>query len=450
MSSTTIAAQATPPGNGGVGIVRISGPLSLTIAKTLLKNPLKPRHAYYGAFYTEKNAILDQGIALFFPGPNSFTGEDVVELQAHGGQVVIDELLKQILMLGAIPALPGEFTQRAFLNGKIDLTQAEAIADLISASSAQAAQAAMHSLQGKFAEKIDELVNTIIELRKYVEAALDFPEEEIDFLKESNIQQQVAELIEQVKNILKTAQQGALLQAGMMVVIAGLPNAGKSSLLNCLAEKDIAIVTDVAGTTRDILREHIHLDGLPLHIIDTAGLHVHADKVEEEGIKRALQQIAQADRILLVVDSNKITTNDLQALWPHDIGPLPDINKITLVRNKIDLKPALPTDICAAPIIDISAQSGKGIIELREHLKQCMGYQSNNEHPFSARRRHLDALQRSLEALQNGYQQLTIYNAGELLAQELRIAQESLSEITGKFTSDDLLGEIFSSFCIGK
>ena len=430
--------------------MRISGPLSLSIAQSILKITPRPRYAHYGAFYAADNEILDQGITLFFPGPHSFTGEDVVELQAHGGPVILDELLKQVLALGAIPATPGEFSQRAFLNGKIDLTQAEAIADLISASSSQAARAAQHSLQGKFAEKINELVDAVIELRKYVEAALDFPEEEIDFLKESNVKQQIETLMAQVKEVLKTAQQGALLQAGMTVVIAGLPNAGKSSLLNCLVEKEIAIVTDIAGTTRDILREHIHIDGLPLHIIDTAGLHIHGDKVEQEGIRRALQQIANADRVLLVVDSTKIKTNKIEKLWPHEIGPLPDITKITLVRNKIDLNPTLPADNADCPIIDISAQTGTGIKELREHLKTCMGYQGTNESQFSARRRHLDALNRGLSALQNGYDQLVQYNAGELLAQELRIAQESLGEITGKFTSDDLLGEIFSSFCIGK
>lgn len=449
VSSTTIAAQATPPGNGGVGIVRVSGPLSKTIAEKILHTTLKPRYAHYGSFYTE-DMVLDQGIALFFQGPHSFTGEDVLELQAHGGQTVIDELLRVIFSLGAIPAEPGEFSQRAFLNGKIDLTQAEAIADLITASSAQAARAAMHSLQGEFAKKIDQLMVAIIELRKYIEAALDFAEEEIDFLAEGKIKEQLQKIIEQLQNILQTAQQGALLQAGMTVVIAGLPNAGKSSLLNCLAEKEIAIVTDIAGTTRDVLRERIHIDGLPLHIIDTAGLHVHNDKVEAEGIRRALTQIAQADRILLVVDSSTITTNQVTQLWPHDIGPLPDIKKITLIRNKIDLKPTLPKDNAECPVIDISAQTRQGIEALREHLKSCMGYQSQQETPFSARSRHIDALQRALNALQTSYQQLTQTQAAELVAQELRIAHESLAEITGKFTSDDLLTQIFASFCIGK
>ena len=446
---STIAAQATPPGQGGVGIIRVSGPLSLTIAEQLLKSKPRARYAQYGPFYASDNIIdpiIDKGIALFFPGPHSFTGEDVLELQAHGGQIILDELLKQVLSHGAILAEPGEFTKRAFLNGKIDLTQAEAIADLIAANSTQAARAAMQSLQGAFATKINQLVNETLELRKFVEAALDFPDEEIDFLQESHVQQQLQELITQVEEIQKTAQQGALLQAGMTVVIAGLPNAGKSSLLNCLAGKETAIVTDVAGTTRDILREHIHIDGLPLHIVDTAGLHINADKVEQEGIRRALAQIAQADRVLLVVDSTKMASNDPHNLWPHDIGPCPDLNKITLIRNKIDLKPDLPTDTTTCPIIDISAQTEVGIDQLRTHLKQCMGYEGTTESQFSARSRHLDALKRALSALHHGYDQLTCYNAAELLAQELREAHEALAEITGKFTADDLLGEIFSSF----
>jgi tRNA modification GTPase len=446
---TTIAAQATPPGQGGVGIIRVSGPLCINIAKQILKKTPSARYAHYGSFYSEEQ-IIDQGIALFFPGPHSFTGEDVLELQAHGGQIILDELLKQVVSCGAILAEPGEFTKRAFLNEKIDLTQAEAIADLISASSAQAARAAMQSLQGKFADKINQLVVAILELRKYVEAALDFPDEEIDFLAQSHVQENLQQLITQVTQIQKTAQQGAILQAGMTVVIAGLPNAGKSSLLNCLAGKETAIVTDIAGTTRDILREHIHIDGLPLHIIDTAGLHINADKVEQEGIRRALAQIAAADRVLLVVDSTKTNSNDLHKLWPHDIGPCPELNKITLVRNKIDLQPNVPTDITPCPVIAISAQTGAGIDHLRAHLKTCMGYEGTTESQFSARRRHLHALERALTALENGHVQLVKYHAGELLAQELREAHEALGEITGKFTADDLLGEIFSSFCIGK
>lgn len=449
MIVTTIAAQATPPGQGGVGIIRISGPQTLAIAQRILKISPRPRYAHYGPFYADEN-VIDQGIALFFAAPHSFTGEDVLELQAHGGQIVLDELLQTVLAQGAVLAEPGEFTKRAFLNEKIDLTQAEAIADLISASSAQAARAAMQSLQGAFASKIEQLVQATVELRKYVEAALDFPDEEIDFLAESHVQTDLEKLIAEIRAIQKTAQQGALLQAGMTVVIAGLPNAGKSSLLNCLAGKETAIVTDIAGTTRDILREHIHIDGLPLHIIDTAGLHHQADKVEQEGIRRALIQINQADRILLVVDSSKISSNNPLNLWPHEIGECPDLAKITLVRNKIDLNPVLPVDQTTCPIIDISAQTGVGIDTLRTHLKACMGYEGTTESQFSARRRHLHALNRALVALENGFDQLVTYHAGELLAQELRLAHDALAEITGKFTADDLLGEIFSSFCIGK
>jgi tRNA modification GTPase len=448
--TTTIAAQATPPGQGGVGIIRISGPLTLHIAEEILKTKLKPRYAHYAEFYDTHDNVLDQGLAIFFPGPNSFTGEDILELHAHGGQILLDEILRQTFIHGAEPAKPGEFTQRAFLNNKIDLTQAEAIADLISASSLQAARAAQQSLQGVFAQKINTLVFAIIELRKYVEAALDFPEEEIDFLSESNVKSDLENIIDQIKIVQKSAQQGVLLQAGMTVVIAGLPNAGKSSLLNCLAGKDIAIVTDIAGTTRDVLREHIHIDGLPLHIVDTAGLHIHADRVEQEGIRRALTQIQNADRVLLVVDATKIKSNNPHDLWPHDIGPLPELNKISLIRNKIDLNPELPTDLSPCAMIDISAQTGQGVDHLRMHLKECMGYSTTTESQFSARRRHLDALARAANALTAGYTQLIDYRAGELLAQELRVAHEALGEITGKFTADDLLGEIFSSFCIGK
>jgi tRNA modification GTPase len=446
----TIVAQATPPGRGGVGIIRISGSKASAIAERILKLLPQPRFAHYGNFYDKNNRVIDQGIALYFKGPHSFTGEDVLELQAHGGQIIIDELIQLIVSYGAVLAEPGEFSQRAFLNNKIDLTQAEAIADLIAASSAQAAHAAMQSLQGSFAQKINTLLQSTVELRKYVEAALDFPEEEIDFLAEGNIKADLESLIAQVKEVEKAAEQGAILQAGMTVVIAGLPNAGKSSLLNRLAEKEVAIVTDVAGTTRDILREHIHIDGLPLHIIDTAGLHKNADKVEQEGIRRALEQIAKADRVLLVVDSTKINTNDPEKLWPHDIGPCPDLNKITLVRNKKDLPATRPSESVSCPYIDISAQTGEGIEELRIHLKECMGYMGTTESTFSARRRHVDALSRALAALNRGHEQLVDYRAGELLAQELRIAHEALGEITGKFTADDMLGEIFSSFCIGK
>lgn len=448
--SSTIVAQATPPGRGGVGIIRVSGPKASDIAQHILKHLPEPRYAHYGSFYDQHANIIDQGIALFFKGPHSFTGEDVLELQAHGGQVIIDELMQIIVSYGAILAEPGEFSQRAFLNDKMDLTQAEAISDLISASSVQAARAAMQSLQGRFAEKINTLLMATVELRKYVEAALDFPEEEIDFLAEGHVKVDLESLIAQVNQVQKAAEQGAILQAGMTVVIAGLPNAGKSSLLNRLAEKEVAIVTDVAGTTRDILREHIHIDGLPLHIIDTAGLHKNADKVEQEGIRRALEQIAKADRVLLVVDSTKINTNDPAKLWPHDIGPCPDLNKITLIRNKKDLPASRPSDAVNCPYMDISAQTGEGVDALRMHLKECMGYIGTTESTFSARRRHVDALNRALAALNRGHEQLVEHRAGELLAQELRIAHEALGEITGKFTADDMLGEIFSSFCIGK
>ncbi len=450
IKSSTIVAQATPPGRGGVGIVRVSGPLTEAIAQKILKIKPQVRFAHYTPFYNSFDTVLDQGIALFFKAPHSFTGDDVLELQAHGGQITIDELIEVIVSYGAIMAKPGEFLERAFLNNKIDLAQAEAIADLISASSTQAAHAAMQSLQGGFSKKITELSTSILELRKFVEAALDFPEEEIDFLAESNIATDLNSIIDQVKQVEKAAEQGVMLQAGMTVVIAGLPNAGKSSLLNCLAEKEAAIVTDVAGTTRDILKEHIHIDGLPLHIIDTAGLHAHSDKVEKEGIRRALEQISKADRVLLVVDATKIKSNDPEKLWPHKIGQCPELSKITIIRNKTDLNPSLPNDITACPVIDISAKTGEGIPALKEHLKSCMGYAGTTESTFSARRRHVDALKRSGQSLEKGLAQWQENKAAELLAQELRVAHDALGEITGKLSADDLLGEIFSSFCIGK
>ena len=451
----TIVAQATPPGRGGVGVVRISGPKVPEIAATLLKQTPKARRVCFSAFYASDNSVIDQGVALLFTAPASFTGEHVLELQGHGGQVVMDLLLKQIISLGARQARPGEFSERAFLNNKIDLTQAEAIADLIDSSSEQAARNAVKSLQGEFSKRIHELVEALIMLRMYVEAAIDFPEEEIDFLADSKVGSDLDDVMQRLNQVLIEAHQGAALQEGMNVVMAGLPNAGKSSLLNRLSGKDSAIVTNIPGTTRDVLREHIHIDGMPLHIIDTAGLRDSADEIEQEGIRRAWSEIKRADRILLVVDSNTINATHPHDIWPDFVDHLEGLGNITVIQNKCDLLNSEPKFIEAnaeqpCPIIRLSAKQGDGIDLLTNHLKECMGYQAGSEGNFSARRRHLDALERAQDFLETGQRQLQAAQAGELLAEDLRQAQQCLSEITGEFSSDDLLGRIFSSFCIGK
>ncbi|MFT6429519.1 MAG: tRNA modification GTPase [Halopseudomonas sp.] len=448
----TIAAIATPPGQGGVGIVRVSGPHALQVAQNISRLQPRPRHAHYGTFW-HGNHALDQGLTLFFPGPHSFTGEDVLELQGHGGPVVLDLLLKACFDAGARPARPGEFSERAFLNDKLDLAQAEAIADLIEASSEQAARNALHSLQGVFSARVHALTEALIGLRIYVEAAIDFPEEEIDFLADGHVLGQLQAIREQLQGVKREAGQGALLRDGMTVVIAGRPNAGKSSLLNALAGKDSAIVTDIAGTTRDILREHIHIDGMPVHIFDTAGLRDTQDQVERIGVERAMLAIADADRILLMVDASQPEARHPDQLWPEFLTTPPDPAKVTLVLNKIDLTDETIGQHQAddgTVTLRLSARSGEGVDMLREHLKSCMGYIQTNESLFSARRRHLEALDEASVLLEHGHWQLTTAGAGELLAEDLRMAQQVLGSITGEFSADDLLGRIFSSFCIGK
>lgn len=449
----TIVAQATPPGRGGVGILRVSGPKVQQVANAVLGKLPKPRYADYLPFLSADGTILDQGIALYFPNPHSFTGEDVLELQGHGGPVILDLLLKRVLEItGVRIARPGEFSERAFLNDKLDLAQAEAIADLIDASSEQAAKSAMSSLQGVFSNKVNTLVESLIHLRIFVEAAIDFPEEEIDFLSDGKIERLLNQVISDLQSVRQEAKQGALLREGMKVVIAGRPNAGKSSLLNALAGREAAIVTDIAGTTRDVLREHIHLDGMPLHIIDTAGLREASDEVEKIGIERAWEEITQADRVLFMVDSTTTTENSPDILWPEFIQRLPKQLPITVIRNKADLtgEELNYQDMNNYYLIKLSAKTGEGIQILREHLKQTMGFSSSTEGGFLARRRHLQALETAAKHLDNGKEQLIVFHAGELLAEELRLAQESLGEITGLFSSDDLLGRIFGSFCIGK
>jgi len=451
-TTDTIAAIATPPGKGGVGIVRISGPKSQDIARSMLAlDNITPRYAHYGNFLettANSTSTIDQGIALFFPGPNSFTGEDVLELQGHGGPVILDCLLREVISQGARMARPGEFSERAFLNNKIDLAQAEAIADLIDSASEQAARQAMRSLEGAFSEEINSLVEAITLLRIYVEAAIDFPEEEIDFISDGRVASELQNIKSHLETVFNSAKQGSILREGMTVVIAGKPNAGKSSLLNALAGRESAIVTDIAGTTRDVLRENILIDGMPLHIVDTAGLRDSEDPVELEGIKRAWNEISQADRILLVIDSKTNAEDNVNI--PPEFDVFVAQNKLSIIYNKCDLtgqKTGIHDDGISR--LFISAKQNQGIDTLREHLKSCVGY-DDGDTPFIARRRHIDALTRGRNHILNGELQLTTYNAGELLAEELRLAQNALAEITGEFSSDDLLGRIFSSFCIGK
>ncbi|MGB0845733.1 MAG: tRNA uridine-5-carboxymethylaminomethyl(34) synthesis GTPase MnmE [Thiolinea sp.] len=442
-NTDTIAAVATPPGRGGVGIIRISGPDVPIIAKQILGFCPPPNQATHRRFLSADHQTLDDGIALYFKAPYSFTGEDVLELQGHGGQVVLDMVLQRCLELGARIARPGEYSERAFLNDKLDLAQAEAIADLIDSGSEQAARSALRSLQGAFSDVINQVVKTIIEFRVYVEAALDFPDEEIDFLADNSVRECLAEIKQEISKIFDQARQGSILREGMHLVIVGRPNAGKSSLLNVLAGNEAAIVTDVAGTTRDILREKINLDGMPLHIIDTAGLHDSHDPVEKIGIARAWQEIEKADLLLVVADDN-----DSEASKQQLLSQLPQNLPSLLVCNKIDL-----TDSVAGKhneVIYISVKNKQGITALCDELKSCMDYQGNAEDVFIARRRHLDALQQAQEAVNRAEYQLLEFNAGELMAEELRLAQDALATITGEFTPDDLLGEIFSSFCIGK
>ena len=443
MNNDTIAAIATPSGQGGVGIIRISGSKAAEIAKSISGLCPAPRYAHYGKFTGADKTTIDSGLTLYFKKPFSFTGEDVVELHAHGGPVVLDILLKEILQYDVRPAQAGEFTERAFLNDKIDLAQAEAIADLIAADSELAARAAMRSLQGNFSAIIHQLVEELTQLRIHVESALDFPEEEIDFLAEDAIANKLDAVKQKLSDVKKSAQQGRLLKEGMTVVIAGKPNAGKSSLLNQLAGQESAIVTEIPGTTRDILREHIQIDGLPLHIIDTAGLRDSDDIVEQEGIKRAKQMIEKADRVLFVVDIKDENKTVLEAL-PKSIG-------VTIIVNKIDMESRSSEIIENQKTkIYLSAKTGDGIDLLKQHLKSCMGYQQKTEGQFIARRRHLDAIDKAEQHLKIADKNLHQLKAGELLAEELRFAQKVLSSITGEFSSDDLLGRIFSDFCIGK
>jgi tRNA modification GTPase len=445
----TIVAAASPPGRGGVGIVRVSGPKTPEIAAVIVGELPAPRVATFTPFLDAQQQPIDVGLAIFFPSPHSYTGEHVLELQGHGGPVVVENLIARVVELGARHATPGEFTQRAFLNDKLDLAQAEAIADLVEAGSREAARAAMRSLQGEFSSMVQGLTEAVIELRAYVEAAIDFPEEEVDFLADRDLTVKLTAVREHFDAVEASARQGRLLREGMTVVIAGRPNAGKSSLLNRLAGYDAAIVTSVPGTTRDVLRERIDIDGMPLHVLDTAGLRQGGDVVEEEGIRRAIVEIARADRILFVLDA--IEDPDAKA-FREERRRLPVDVPVTLVFNKCDLSAGIPVGdtVSGPPRVSISALNGSGIDVLRAHLKQSMGFRTAEAGTVSARRRHLEALARARQHVDEAQRQLSERRAGELVAEELRAAQQALGEITGEFSSDDLLGRIFGSFCIGK
>ena len=445
MPTDTIAAVATPPGVGGLGVVRVSGPAVIGIANAMLARQPKPRLASFCAFRDGAGEVIDQGIALFFRGPRSFTGEDVLELQGHGGPVVMDLLLARCIELGARLARPGEFTQRAYLNGKLDLVQAEATADLITSSTSLAARLAMRSLQGLFSQRIRLLVDDLIGIRTSLEATLDFPEEAIDSQSITRLGHALDALVEGAGRVLSQACQGERVRDGLTVVIAGRPNVGKSSLLNALVEFDAAIVTPIPGTTRDVLRCDLQIDGLPVKLIDTAGLRETLEPVEQEGVRRARSQLELADLILWVYDQP-------QGLDQDELAALPATIPVTLVQNKIDLEPQTHTTLTpdGTVALRLSALTGDGLAELRGHIKSRAHIDGLGEGSFVARRRHLDALKRGLAALHAARSTLKVGLGPEVVALELLEAQQAFSEITGAFTPEDLLGRIFSSFCIGK
>jgi len=443
--SDTICALATAYGQSGIGVIRVTGPLSKSISKKILHQDLQPRYAYYGSFFDNDNNLIDKGVAIAFPGPNSYTGEDVVEFQGHGGVSVIRKLLETIISLDVRVAEPGEFTKRAFLNGKMDLVQAEAVQDLIQSSSEESALSAVRSLTGEFSEKINQILSELIALRVFVEATIDFSDEEIDFLESHEVSSKLYSLKLTLLNILESANQGAILRDGIHVAIAGKPNAGKSSLLNSLTKQPSAIVTDVAGTTRDVLKETIQIDGMPIHIIDTAGLHNSDNIIEQEGIRRAHTEINNADVVLLVYDASDKSV-DLSIL-PESVKDKPKI----VIKNKIDLTGSKTgiQKIQNNSEISISAKNGDGINIVRKALADFAGLNSNTEGVFLARKRHIIAINETLSFINSAISQLD-GGASELVAEDLRQAGMHLGQITGEFSSDDLLGQIFSSFCIGK
>ena len=437
----TIVAPATPPGTGGVGIVRVSGDKTEAIARKLLGSLPEPRTATYRNFRNAAGERVDAGLALYFPAPASFTGESVLELHGHGGPVVIAMLVDAVVALGARHAEPGEFSKRAFLNDKLDLVQAEAIADLIGSGTAQAARAALRSLSGEFSRAVDALAEQLVRLRMHVESAIDFPEEEIDFLSDDTLLGRLRECADAFTALQESAQQGRVLRDGFQVVIVGKPNAGKSSLLNLLSGQDAAIVTEVAGTTRDVLREQIDIDGLAVELVDTAGLRNDPDLIEAEGIRRAREALAGADSVLWIQDATAMAQREPEESLPAGVP-------VTVVHNKIDLSGDTPG--LRGGEVYLSAQTGEGVEALRQRIRELAGYEGRGEGAFTARRRHIKALQKAAVHFATGRRELEESKAGELLAEELRLAQQALGEITGAFTADDLLGKIFSEFCIGK
>ena len=439
----TIVAAATPPGTGGVAVVRVSGPEVPAIARSMLGSLPEPRVATHRVFRDARGAALDNGLALYFPAPASFTGESVLELHGHGGPVVVTGIVDAVLDCGARRAEAGEFSKRAYLNGKLDLVQAEAIADLIGSGTAQAARAALRSLAGRFSETVHALAEQLLRLRLHVEAAIDFPEEEIDFLSDRQLQQRLADCGEAFDVLLSEARLGRVLRDGYRVVLVGKPNAGKSSLLNLLSGEDTAIVTEIAGTTRDVLREQIDIDGLAVELVDTAGLRDDPDRIEAEGIRRARKAMESADAVLWIQDAS--------ASGPQELGEtVPDGIPVLVVRNKIDLTGERAGQGERPDVVNLSAKSAAGVDALRDCLRRLAGYQDLGEGAFTARQRHIEALQRAHRHFSAGRDALAATRAGELLAEELRIAQHHLGEITGTVSSDELLGRIFSEFCIGK
>ncbi|QGU33760.1 tRNA uridine-5-carboxymethylaminomethyl(34) synthesis GTPase MnmE [Thermochromatium tepidum] len=441
----TIAAIATPPGMGGVGIVRVSGPQAPAIAAAILGRIPEPRRAVLGVFHESDGTFIDMGLALYFQAPHSFTGEDVLELQGHGGPVVMDLLLRRCLELGARLARPGEFSERAFLNGKLDLVQAEAVADLIESSTSLAARLAGRSLQGVFSQRIAALLERLIQLRLQVEAGLDFPDEELDLAEDTRLAADLHRLVADVEQLLTDAHQGQIIREGLAVVIAGAPNVGKSSLLNALCGTEAAIVTAIPGTTRDLLKFDIQVDGLPIRIIDTAGLRHSQDPVEREGVRRAQAALNDADLVLWVRSVDQEPDASIRSSFPTDCP-------VILIRNKIDLvgEPARLVERDGEVEIALSAVTGAGLELLRGQIKAHAGLSAHPEGAFIARRRHLEALERARSTLQAAAANLELRLGAELVAEELHLAQRALGEITGEFTSEDLLNRIFSSFCIGK
>jgi len=466
ISTDTIAAIATGAGKAGIGVVRVSGSLASSIAQSITGQSLTARHAHYLPFLEKNQHPLDVGIALLFKAPNSYTGEDVLELQGHGGSVVLDMLLSRVLECGARMARPGEFTERAFLNDKLDLAQAEAVSDLIDSSSVTAAQAAVRSMSGEFSTSITAVQAELTALRAWLEAALDFSEEEIDFLADPQLKKRAESIVQQFDSILARAQQGQRLREGLSIVIAGLTNVGKSSLLNCLSGEDSAIVTDIEGTTRDVLHEQINLDGVPMHIIDTAGLRDTKDVVEQEGINRARAAIESADHVLVLADAQRLAVPDINL--PAGLSATLVVNKIDLARqtsvdgntlSSMQQKQLLQSahqsvaqfkDLSADNIISVSVKTGQGIEGLKQYLLSMIGHDAQIEGAFIARRRHLDALNKAKTASMNALDRLQRADMPELAAEELRQAQLALDSVTGRFDSEDLLGQIFGSFCIGK